>query len=225
MPPRRKANVVAAGTQQLPVKPPRPGPKKISGGNSICDREWIADMLADGSLRTIEPDDRPAGFLYDVLYRWDGNADDINPEFFEFYRPLRGVSERPRQCNGTAYIRDHRGGYVVDAEWIRIRRLCLGRPARGTNVCHAHGASIPQVKAAAQRALAEAAEIVALRLVGLTDMADERNEAIAHKDRISAANSVLDRAGIKGGVEVEISTPGFKRVLEKMFGADDDANE
>jgi hypothetical protein len=200
----------------------REGPKKITGGNSICDREWIAVMLEAGELHDPNEETRPPGFLYSTVLQWDGLADEINPDFFEFYRQKRGPSEKPRHCNGVAYVRDQRGGYVVDAEWQRIRRHCLARPGRGTTVCHAHGSQIPAVKAAAQRALAEAAEIVALRLVGLTGWADELEAPIAHKDRISAANSVLDRAGIKGVDQVEISTPGFKKVLEKMFGEDID---
>jgi hypothetical protein len=196
----------------------REGPKKVTGGNSICDQEWIAAMQEDGSLHDPNEETRPEGFLYSTILQWDGLSDEINPEFFEFYRPPR--SSPGRRCNGTAYVRDQRGGYIVDAEWQRIRRQCLSKPAQGANVCYAHGAQIPVVKAAAQRALAEAAEIVALRLIGMTGSRDELNETIMHKDRISAANSVLDRAGIKGSVEVEITVPGYKRVLEKLFGDD-----
>jgi len=217
MPPRRKVAVADPG-RPLPA-----GPKKTTGGNSVCDQEWIAAMLEDGSLHQADASLRPMGFLYDVLYQWDESVDDVNPDFFEFYRP-RKSRETPRQCSGTAYIRDQRGGYVVDNEWNRLVRTCLARPGKGTNVCHAHGSLIPAVKAAAQRALAEAAEVVALRLVGLTAPRDEHDAEIAHKDRISAMNSVLDRAGVKGNVEIEVTTPGFKRVLERMF-SDDSAED
>jgi len=41
--------------------------------------------------------------------------------------------------------------------------------------------------------------------------------------RVAAANSVLDRTGIKAGSEVEVTIPGYRRVLEKLFA--DDAPE
>lgn len=202
----------------------REGPKKETGGNSVCDQEWIAEMLAAGELHEPDEETRPPEFLYSTIYQWDGLNEDLNPDFFEYYRPKKGVSEVPRQCNGSSYVRDRRGGYVVDAEWQRLRRHCLGRPARGTNVCHAHGSQIPQVKAAAQQRLAEAAEVVALRLIGLTGVRDEDKVRIRPQDRIMAANSVLDRAGVRGGTELEITTPGYQKVLQKMFGDDDEPN-
>lgn len=204
-------------SQEARDKRAREGPKVETGGNTKPDAAWIEEVLASGELHTPDESTRPAGFLYDTLYQWDGYADEVNIDFFESF--WRG-SPDDRRCNGTAYIRDMRGSYIVDCEWERLRRPCLGRPAKGTVVCHSHGAKIPQVKAAAQRVIAEASEVVALRLVGLTSFADEKNVPIDHKNRIAAANSVLDRAGVKGNVEVEVTVPGFKKVLEKMFGDD-----
>lgn len=190
----------------------REGPKKQSGGNTKPDAAWIAEVADE--LHEPNEDERPEGFLWDVLYQWEGYADELNIEFFESF--LRFPNQR--RCNGTAYVRDHRGGYVIDCEWKRITRPCLALPAKGAVVCHAHGAQIPVVKAAAERVLATAAEVVAIRLVGLTGTIDEINQAIDHKVRLAAANSVLDRVGIKGGSTVEVTLPGYKKVLSDMFG-------
>jgi hypothetical protein len=191
----------------------REGPKVQSGGNTKPDAAWIEEVMAAGELHTPDESNRPAGFLYDTLYQWEGLADEVNLDFFESFR-------RPgmRKCNGTAYVRDMRGSYIVDAEWERITRPCLANPAKGTVVCHSHGAKIPQVVAAARRVIAEASEVVALRLIGMTDPKNVEDE----KTRLGAINSTLDRAGIKGGVEVEIITPGYKKVLTEMFGDDSD---
>lgn len=195
------------------------GTKKVTGGNSKCDQAWIEEMLAAGELHA--PGPKPPEFMYDPVFQWDGLNEELNPDFFEFYRPTRGRSKDPsRVCNGDAYVRDERGGYIVDADYQRLRRPCLGAPAQGTNVCHAHGSQIPVVKAAAQRRIAEAAEIVALRLIGLTGVRDELDAIIEHKNRISAANSVLDRAGIKGTDQLQVTVPGFQRVLDAMFTDD-----
>lgn len=194
----------------------REGPKKTTGGNTKADQAWIAE-LAD-ELGPVSEAERPDGFLWDVSLQWEGYADEVNIEFFESF--LRWPNQR--RCNGTAYVRDERGGYVVDCEWNRITRPCLALPAKGGVVCHAHGAKIPVVKAAAERTLAMAAEVVAIRLVNLTGTVDEINQAVDHKVRLAAANSVLDRVGIKGGTTVEVQLPGYKKVLSDMFGGGGD---
>lgn len=198
--------------------------KKV-GGNTKPDQAWL-EAVAD-ELHPPDESQRPAGFLYDIHYQWEGLNEELNLDFFESFRNV-GPKTRPedvRKCNGTAYVRDASGMYVVDADWERLTRPCLGRPGRGTVVCHSHGSRIPVVKEAAQRALAHASEVVALRLIGLTAPRDELQNEVAHKDRITAANSVLDRAGVKGDVTVEIKAPGFKAVLDKMFGDDSEEDE
>lgn len=219
MPPRKR-KVVAAGAEPV-AKPPRTAlpTKKITGGNGKADAAWLAEMIAAGEIHAPNMAEKPDNYYWDPIYQWDGLVDDVNPEFFEFFRV---PSKEVRKCNGTAYIRDERGGYVIDAEWNRLTRQCIGRPARGADVCYSHGAQVPAVKAAAVRRLAEASEIVAMRLIGMTAANDEIGTPIDHKDRISASNSVLDRVGIKAGMDVQITAPGFQRVLERMFADDED---
>lgn len=188
-------------------------PKLTSGGNSKSDQAWLLAVKDD--LLEVGDDDKPKGFLYDVKLMWNATIDEIEPAFWDEW--MRGGE---RRCTGPAYIRDERGGYVVDSEWVRLRRPCTAAPAVGAAVCYKHGAQIPHIISAARQRLAEAAEIVAMRLVGLTDTRDEEGVIVDHKNRIAAANSVLDRAGIKGGSEVEVTIPGYKRVLEDLFSDD-----
>lgn len=196
-------------------KAPKPDDRKPSkvteGGNTRPDAAWIEEVKAE--LHPPDESMRPAGFLYDVHYQWEGLLEDLNIEFFESFRRMAKGGEEPRRCNGTAYVRDASGMYVVDAEWARLTRPCLSRPARGTVVCHAHGSNIPQVKAAAQRVLDQASEIVALRLVGMT----KPSEFVDAKISLAAMNSVLDRAGIRGGTQIEITGTGFEKVLGDLF--------
>jgi hypothetical protein len=203
------------------VKQRNSPPKVQTGGNGKADSAWIAEMEELGELHEPNMDEKPDNFYWEPILQWDYLQDDLNPEFFEFYRLPSNDPAGPRKCTGTAYIRDRRGGYVIDAEWNRLTRQCIGRPGRGTTVCQAHGAKIPTVKAAAVQRLAEASEMVAMRLIGLTGYADEMLNPIDHKDRIAASNSVLDRVGIKTGVEIEVITPGFKNVLDRMFTEED----
>lgn len=187
-----------------------------SGGsaNTRPDIDWLDTALADERLYAVEPEDRPKDCLYEFQYQWDGYASEVDQDWFEAYR--RG----DRKCTGTSYIRDESGMYIADNDWQRLTRPCLSFPAKGGTVCHAHGAKIPVVQAAAQRRLAEASEVVALRLVGLTKVRDEENVRIRPQDRIAAAASVLDRAGVKGGVEVDVKATGFQQVLSDLFGAE-----
>ncbi len=191
------------------------GPKRSTGGNTKSDQAWLEEVMQLGEINQPDESMRPDGFLYDIQFQWEGYASEVNIDFFESFWVGKPGDNR---CNGTAYIRDMRGSYIVDCEWQRLTRPCLNRPARGTVVCHAHGARIPAVKAAAQRVIAEASEVVALRLVGMTDPVGEMDSKV----RLNAINSVLDRAGIKGGVEVEVTMPGYKQVLADLFGDDSD---
>lgn len=208
VPPRKRLAVVP------PAKAPELKTAKVKeGGNTQPDQAWFEEVRAE--LHDPDESQRPPQFLYQVNYQWEGTEDELNLEFFESFRK-RAFD---RKCNGTAYVRDQTGMYIIDAEWKRLTRPCLRVPGRGTNVCHVHGQQIPVVKAAAERALAEASEVVALRLIGLSDTAEDE------KVRLAAMNSVLDRAGIKGGVSVEVTTPGYQKVLERMFGVEDEEGE
>jgi hypothetical protein len=195
-----------------------PEPTKVVGGNTKGDIAWLVEV-AD-QIREVEPGEQPEGFLYDVKLQWMYPQEELNPDFWEAFR--RG--DKKRQCNGPAYVRDSRGGYVVDSDWVRLKRPCLSPPAKGADVCHRHGAQLGHVKRAAMNRLAEASEVAALRLIILTGTSDEIGAIVAHKDRIAALTQVLDRAGIKHGAEAEdpANTPGYKKILGKLFGADDE---
>jgi hypothetical protein len=188
-----------------------------SGGtaNTKPDVDWLDKELAAERLYAVEKEDRPADVLFEFNYQWDGYAGELDEDWFENFR------RSERKCTGTAYIRDETGMYIADNDWQRLTRPCLSLPMKGGPVCHAHGAKIPQVVAAAQRRLAEASEVAALRLIGLTGVRDEENVRVRPQDRIAAIGSVLDRAGVKGGVEVDVKATGFQKVLADLFGAEE----
>lgn len=212
MPPRtRKRTTAVVAISAVPPEQLKKA-KVEKNGNTKPDAAWL-DAHAD-ELFIPDEAERPEGFLYDIHYQWDGYADDLDLEFFEQFRRPQAMD---RRCNGTAYVRDESGMYVIDNDWERLRRPCLSAPGRGTTVCHAHGSKIPQVVAAAKARLAEASEVVALRLIGLTAARDEEDFKIRAQDRIAAASAVLDRAGVKGGVELEVTGTGFERVLADLF--------
>jgi hypothetical protein len=208
----RKLAVVAGGADPRAALPAVRKVKRAVGGNSPCDQAWM-EAEAD-SLTEIPTADIPTDVWWDVKYMWDGESFEVNPDFFTEWERSK------RKCSGQAYIRDERGGYILDREWTRLMRQCLTPPLNGSDVCAKHGGEIGHVKAAAQRRLGMAAERAAETLINMTRTRDETNELIDHKVRVQAANSVLDRTGIKSGSEVEVTIPGYKRVLEKLFSDD-----
>jgi hypothetical protein len=189
-----------------------------SGGlkNTRPDINWLDEQLDAGLLFAVEKEDRPFDCLFEFNYQWDGYAGELDADWYLPY--YRGK----RRCNGTAYIRDEAGMYIADNDWQRLTRPCLSLPMQGGVVCHAHGAKIPQVVAAAHRRLQEASEIAALRLIGLTATRDEEGFKVRSQDRIAAIGSVLDRAGVKGTAEIEINAgSGFQQVLADLFGKEE----
>lgn len=77
---------------------------------------------------------------------------------------------------------------------------------RGGNVCLAHGGKKPEVQAAAMAKV----EVARLRLIGLTEDAVGvledlmASKVTADAVRLKAATEVLDRSGIKGGVDISV---------------------
>lgn len=185
--------------------------KVASGGNSIPDQEWIAEVGGD----ILEFESQPTAVPWDVTYQFQGYASEVEPGFF-----LDARRRKTTPCTGTAWIRDEKGGYILDLDFVRLQRPCLASPIAGGTVCAKHGGQLAHVKEAAQLVLAQAAEKAASTLITLTNPRDELNEIVDQKVRVSAANSVLDRVGIKGGSTVEVTVPGYEKVLTKMFNDD-----
>ena len=206
------------------IAPPKPGgwnPDRMSeegqqtkvkaGGNSKPDQAFMLDE-SDSILEFEKP---PPDIPWDVKYQWQGYIDELDPEYWDQFR--RGT----RRCTGIAYVRDERGGYLLDLDLVRLQRPCLRNPLNGANVCDKHGGQVAHVREAANARIAEAAEKAATTLITLTDPRDELGEVVDQNVRVKAANSVLDRAGIKTGVDVEVTIPGYKKVLDKLFGEEE----
>jgi hypothetical protein len=91
---------------------------------------------------------------------------------------------------------------------------CHNRPIRGGTVCRMHGGSAPQVKRAAQVRLDMAADRAAAVMVRIME-----NENVPTADQIRAAAHVLDRAGLRPGVLVDVSVTHqtWEHVLDSVL--------
>jgi hypothetical protein len=88
---------------------------------------------------------------------------------------------------------------------------CKAMAARGANVCRVHGGSAPQVRAAAQRRLQQAADVLVQRLLGFA-LDDTVQDAVA----LQAIRDALDRAGLKPGIDVDVTLKPYHSIFEDL---------
>src|SRR5690625_2412256 len=99
---------------------------------------------------------------------------------------------------------------------------CRAIAMRGQRVCRIHGGSSPQAKAAAKRRLLELVEPAIARL------AEEVDKADTARDRLKAAEMILDRTGFGKEMKVELDEMKFLlseriREIKKRKEQDGDA--
>lgn len=94
---------------------------------------------------------------------------------------------------------------------------CKRWSLRGVSVCVAHGGRLPNV----QEHAAAVVEGAKLRLIGLTDLAIDQLEDLvrngsAEKIRLDAARDILDRAGAKGAVEINVEVTQTETAADRV---------
>lgn len=131
-------------------------------------------------------------------------------------------------CKGQTVIRhsrDHenpelRGQPILDEDNARQYRDCIAWAANGTEYCAAHGGLAPQAIAAARRTIALATPKAAAVLELIA------NDATApFETRLKAANSLLDRGGVRAGVDLSLETPAWQKMLAEEFGGEEPSTE
>lgn len=201
--PRRPWKRTRKGDGATDVKVPASGQ-----GNTKSDQAWLEEQMAAGLIEDIDPDtdeDIPFG----ALKRFVGGEAAVGSSW--------QLPPEDRRCTARSKIRDSEGRYIIDQDNKPVMRPCRMWTILGGTVCVRHGGGIERVRAAAQLRLAGAAD----RLIGeLIKIALDDNEE--GKVKVAAINSALDRAGVKQGVEVQLSgIPGWQKALGEAFGGDD----
>jgi len=171
-------------------------------GNSKADTRNIDWMMDNGGLETIDPEDE--GIPWPAKTRWNGSKDDEGSPW--------AIPPPGKRCTGKSYVRDDDGDYIVDNSNRRIMRPCHNWPMRGTKVCLKHGGGILRVRQAAMD-----------RLIGSLDAAVGKHIKIIFgkytedADRLRAIKELYDIIGMRQPQKIDVRTPGWERVLEKMF--------
>lgn len=173
-------------------------------GNSPKDEGWLQWMEENGGLEPIDPEE--AGVPWPAMSQWSGNAEDEGNPWM--------VPPPHASCAGKAYIRDADGNYVMDSSTPpkRVMRPCWNWPMKGSTVCIKHGGGIERVRKGAMERLASALDATTGELIKLA-LSNETEDKV----KIQAINSILDRTGLKGGIEIDIQTPGWQEALKDLF--------
>jgi hypothetical protein len=176
-------------------------------GNRKADSEWGTKQYNLDMMEKIGEEE--FGIPFGAQWRWKGTQEDFEaliPEEEIF------VNNFTNPCGASSYVRDREGRYVLDSDNNVLYRPCM-RPAMiGADVCTAHGGKLPSTKMAAKR-----------RLEGSTDLVVERLLQIAlaagtdHKTVVQACAQILDRAGLKGGQEIDVNVPGWQDMLKELI--------
>ena len=182
-------------------------------GNRKADSEWGQKHHLMGEMERIGEEE--FGIPFGAQWRWTGTQDD-----FEALIPFEGifVNEFANACSASAYVRDREGRYILDADNNVLYRPCMRPGMVGADVCTAHGGKLPATKMAARRRLEGATDLVVEQLlrIALSPGADP-------KVIVQACAQILDRAGIKGGQEIDINVPGWQEALKEIInGATND---
>lgn len=99
------------------------------------------------------------------------------------------------------------------SQWMGNR--CALYAIKGGKVCRYHGGNIPNVKKAAQAALAIAALPAAEKLIHIA----LNKRGVSDSDRIKAIIQILDRAGVEGKQTIEVELSLWQKTLQTVYSA------
>lgn len=210
---KKTTEVVAAGVAKVePKKPARdPSKRKIDGKyrNTDADQAWI-EANAD-RLEVIDDEDL---VRTDARMRFTGDTSQIGSMFV--------LPDEKQRCVGTAYVRDDEGKKILGKDDLPLRRPCSHWPMKGTSVCVVHGGGVPSVKQAALNRLISGLDAASGELVRLATSEDVEDAV-----KVRAIGSLMDRVGLRAGVEVSIEVPAWQQMMRDWVneGNDDSDDE
>jgi len=182
-----------------------PGGRVGRPRNSQVDRKFIGEAARAGEMR-VDPE---LGLLV-----WSGRQDDIGHA---------GQMPPPeRQCNKSRPVRDDDGNDVLDSDKKPLRRRCPKWAVRNGAMCPEHIGGLTGVQQAAREQAVASSQAAVAALVSLA-----LDEKVHPRDRVAALNSVLDRAGVRGGIDVTVDSKPWQEMLKNLVGeqAENDGEE
>lgn len=174
-------------------------PQDGSPGNTKVDQQWVREHEQEFSLIP-DIDEVPFG----ARMQWSGKAADIGS--------MLQIPDPDRKCIGRAFIRDAEGRRIIDSDGMVLTRPCSKWRMRGSLVCTHHGGLTDGGLAIAKRRLQESADSVVGKLIKIA-----LSKKTLDAEAIKAINSILDRAGIRAGSDIQVDTPAWQGMLSELF--------
>lgn len=174
-----------------PTPPARPR-------NTQADRDFIS--AHKGVLRVND----------NGMLTWDGKPADLDRARLGSPYLLPPADYR---CHHERTMRDDAGEPILDADSVPLYERCTAWAILGAGLCPAHAGRSGGVAAAVRERFLLAADAVGGEMIALA-----LDRTAADKDRLAAQREVLDRAGVRGGVELTADVPGWTKVLKSLMG-------
>jgi hypothetical protein len=174
-------------------------PEAPRPANTAADRDFIEANLDQ--------------FLHkDGSLVWSGRSEDIGHPFQLPPPHLRCLAERQ--------LRDDEGGLILDVDLNPLRRRCPMWAMAGADRCVDHAKGSKSVMDEVRKRIAADANAYygQLREIAMNPHAEDA-------DRIRALNSMLDRGGLKAGVEISADTDSWAELYKKIAGGDGDGGD
>lgn len=179
--------------------------QKTNKGNIPADEGFIEWMEENQVLEVLDEKAQDENALpFAAKLRFSGKRDEEGSPW--------SIPPGGRRCRGKAYVRDEDGDYIVDINNERIQRPCYNWPMKGMGVCLSHGGGVTRVKKKAIERLVSALDAASGALIKIA-----LDESIEPKVRVQAINSIMDRVGVRGGMEIDVKEPGYLDVLKNLF--------
>lgn len=193
----RRTSVVAAGSEATfeasePVASSAPGRKPRT--NSAQDKAFIEQAAVSGELRH-----------WDGHIVWSGKSEDL-------LHPYQ-VPTDDRRCRHLRQMKDDLGQPILDVDHHPLKERCPSWAMLGANICVQHAKGSKAVMDEARLMIAGAAPALVGQLI--RDALDTSLHANA-SDRIKAINSLLDRFGLRGGIEVGPDMPAWREIMDEL---------
>lgn len=169
--------------------------------NTEFDRQFIRNNLTE--MRVV-----------DGLLVWSGRTEDIGSEYHLPPDDLR--------CTKLRVMHDDDGGQLLNLNMEPLRQRCMKWAIINSHLCIDHAQGSQAVQQAVKAKILTAADAIAGALI--TIALDPQEKAA---ERIKAISTLLDRAGIRAGVEISGEIKGWQAVLKTLMddeSGDDEAN-
>ena len=158
----------------------------------------------------------PASGYYDKYTRFVNERSGLDPVSVDQVRAtLKAVKEikPPEQPHDRRNLLTDlaAGDHRCTARSKRTGERCQRPAMLGGVVCFHHGGNAPQTRARAQQRLQQAADVLVQRLLSFAI-----DGKVADPVALMAIRDALDRAGMKPGVDIDVTLKPFQAVFEQM---------